>query len=580
MNDMEPESNQVFTGIPASPGIAIGPGFHYAQQEIKVPKHDIQDPEEEENRLQEAIAEAKEEIRTLHKKAQEEISSEEAEIFAAHETMLDDPLLMEKAERSIREEQINAEAAWMNAIEGFAQQMETLDDETISARAADVRDVGNRVVRILLGIQHEAALIEGESIIIARDLTPSDTVLLDKDLVLGFCTAEGGPTSHTAILAKALGLPAVVGMGPEILDLSNDVPLIIHGEQGKVITHPDPETKQVYRQKLKKAERQAQWELEKADQPAVTRDGMQVEVVANAGSVEDAQVALEYGAEGIGLLRTEFLYLNRSTAPNEEEQQAIYEDILEVMGERPVIVRTLDIGGDKNVPYLDLGEEMNPFLGWRAIRVFLDKPDMFETQLRALLKASPGHDLRIMFPMIAILEEVRKTKALITGIENELRDSGYEIAEDIQYGIMVEVPSVALMADQFAREVDFFSIGTNDLTQYTMAAERTNNKVAHLLDPCHPAILRQIDAVIQAAHEAGIWVGLCGEMAGDEDAVPILLGLGLDEFSAAPTLVPHVKKIIRQWTKEDAEMLAAKLKNLTSAAEVRKAIREHQTKSP
>ncbi|MFO7944342.1 MAG: phosphoenolpyruvate--protein phosphotransferase [Anaerolineales bacterium] len=579
MDNQNTGKNRFFTGIPASPGIAIGQGYLFAQQEIDIPKHKIQDPGEEEGRLEDAITQAKEEIQSLHQKTKKEISSEEAEIFAAHEMMLEDPMLLKKAERFIHENEINAETAWMDAVEDFAEQIENLDDELFSARAADIRDVGKRVLRILMGVQQETALMEEKSIIIAKDLTPSDTVLLDKELVLGFCTAEGGPTSHTAILAKALGIPAVVGLGSGILDLPADAPLIIQGYKGKVIAYPDPETRQEYQRKLKKTEEQAQLELEKADQPAVTKDNVRVEVVANVGSVEDAQAALEYGAEGIGLLRTEFLYLNRSTAPKEEEQEAIYKEILEVMGDRPVIVRTLDIGGDKNVPYLDLGEEMNPFLGWRAIRIFLDKEDYFKTQLRALLKVSPGHDLRIMFPMIATLEEIRKTKNLIKTIEDDLLASETEIAENIQYGIMVEVPSAVILADQFAKEVDFFSIGTNDLTQYTMAAERTNNKVAHLLDPCHPAILRQIDHVIQAAHEAGIWVGLCGEMAGDEDAVPILLGLDLDEFSAAPTLIPRVKEIIRQWMKEDAKRLARESKKLTSAEEVRNAVREHKPQS-
>ena len=576
MDNQNTEKERLFTGIPASPGIAIGQGYLYAQQEVDIPKHKIQNPGKEKGRLEDAITQAKEEIQSLHQKTKKEISSEEAEIFAAHEMMLEDPMLLEKAERAIQENEINAESAWMDAVEDFAEQIENLDDELFSARAADIRDVGKRVLRILMGVQQESARMEEKSIIIARDLTPSDTVLLDKELVLGFCTAEGGPTSHTAILAKALGIPAVVGLGSGILDLPADAPLIIQGYKGKVIAYPRPETTQEYQRKLEETEKRAQLALEKADQPAVTRDDVRVEVVANVGSVEDARAALEYGAEGIGLLRTEFLYLNRSTAPKEEEQETIYKEILEVMGDRPVIVRTLDIGGDKNVPYLDLGKEMNPFLGWRAIRIFLDNSEYFETQLRALLKASPGHDLRIMFPMVSTLEEIRKTKKLIKPIEDDLLASGSEIAKDIQYGIMVEVPSVTILADQFAKEVDFFSIGTNDLTQYTMAAERTNDKVAHLLDPCHPAILRQIDHVIQAAHEAGIWVGLCGEMAGDEEAVPILLGLGLDEFSAAPTLIPRVKEIIRRWTKVDAEKLARKSIRMASAEEVRNAVREHK----
>jgi phosphotransferase system enzyme I (PtsI) len=399
---------------------------------------------------------------------------------------------------------------------------------------------------------------------------------LDKSLVLGFCTAEGGATSHTAILAKALGLPAVVGLGPSILELKSGDPLLIDGGRGEAIAFPDEKTIQEFEVRRQKLEAQALGELELAHEPATTVDGHQVEVVANIGSPQEAQSALKHGAEGVGLLRTEFLYLDRHEEPNEEEQLAAFDSILDVMEERPVVVRTIDVGGDKEVPYLDLGVEANPFLGWRAIRMSLDKPELFKTQLRALWRASPGHDLRVMFPMIATLDEVRRAQRLFNDAREEVVAEGHDVADRVQVGIMVEVPSVAVLADLFAREVDFFSIGTNDLTQYTFAAERTNEKVAHLGDGCHPAVLRQIQRVINAAHEEGIWVGLCGELAGDPEAAPILLGLGLDEFSMAPSSIPHAKAIIRSWSKSDAQSLASKVLEFDSADAVREFVRSNQ----
>lgn len=418
------------------------------------------------------------------------------------------------------------------------------------------------------------------SIILARDLTPSDTVRLDKSLVLGFCTAGGGPTSHTAILAKALSLPAIVGLGSELLDLSDGTPLLVDGERGEVIADPSDATRQEYENRRLRTTATKKAELEMAHEPAITQDGHQVEIVANVGNSEDAHFALLQGAEGIGLLRTEFLYLDRQSAPNEDEQLAAYDSILDVMENRPVVVRTLDVGGDKELPYLDLGKETNPFLGWRAIRMCLDQPNFFKIQLRALLRASPGHDLRIMFPMIATIDEVRRSRTLLNEARDEVEAAGHPCADRIQVGIMVEVPSVAVLADIFAHEVDFFSIGTNDLTQYTMAAERTNEKVAHLGDACHPAVLRQIKRVLDAAHGQGIWVGLCGELAGDPEAAPILLGLGLDEFSMAPSSIPHAKTIIRSWTLKQAQQLASHVLDLDSAAAVREYVRKHRRSKP
>lgn len=563
-------------GIPASNGIAIGPSFFYQQQTVKINRRMIDNPEAEFARLEKSLAKAREQLSAIKEKAENETGADEAAIFEAHALILDDPTLLSKVQEVINQQHVNAEFAWSESIETCAQQMDALEDDYFRARATDIRDVGCRVLRLLTG-QSESNLdaLVAPSIILARDLMPSETVRLDKDFVLGFCTAEGGPTSHTAILSKALGLPAVVGVGHEILNIDRQAILVIDGGSGDVIINPDKSTLKSVQKKRKAAMHIAKLDLKKAHKPAATQDGVTVEVVANIGNPDDAVIALEDGAEGVGLLRTEFLYLDRKTAPNETEQLKAYKSILDIMGTRPVIIRTLDVGGDKELPYLNLGREANPFLGWRAIRMCLDKPDFFKVQLRALLRASPGHDLRIMFPMIATLEEVRKAQNLLNQARDEVTSAGYPIAENIQVGIMVEIPSTVILADLFAREVDFFSIGTNDLTQYTMAAERTNDRVAYLGDACHPAVLREIQTVIKAAHSAGIWVGLCGELAGDPEAIPILLGLGLDEFSMAPPLIPHAKAIIRNCSMDKARQLASKVVDLATAAEVRQHARSY-----
>lgn len=570
---------QAIKGIPASPGIAIGPVYRLLQHELKVERTRIEDIPNELERLDDALQEAKVQIGILQQKAESEASAQEAAIFEAHAMFLDDPAIIDVTRGLIETEGVNAESALIEAIEKMAVQLEAMQDEYFSARAADVRDVGNRVVRILLGIEEtDLSTLQKPSIILARDLTPSDTVRLDKELVLGFCTAEGGPTSHTAILAKALCLPAVVGATPAVLNAAPDAIMILNGGTGEVVINPDEEQLQDHEQAREEYERQAELDLLDAEAPALTTDGLQVEIVANVGSPEDSRVALERGAEGIGLLRTEFLYLERSSSPNEEEQLEAYNAILDVMQDRPVVVRTLDVGGDKELPYLDLGKEANPFLGWRAIRMCLDEPDFFKIQLRALLRASPGHDLRIMFPMIATLDEMRRAKILLEEARSEVIQKDQPVADEVQVGIMVEIPSVAALADLFAREVDFFSIGTNDLTQYTMAAERTNERVAHLGDAAHPAVLRQIRTVIEAAHAEGIWVGLCGELAGDPDAIPLLLGMGLDEFSMSPISIPSVKQVIRSWSVKDARRLVEPALNLDSASAVRAFVRAEQAR--
>jgi phosphotransferase system enzyme I (PtsI) len=561
-------------GIAASPGLARGPAYLWREPEISFPALTGCQPEEERQRLVPAIIKAKNELKGIRISLENEGLNEEAQVFQAQSMMLDDPTLHQQVESELAQG-VNIEAAWMTSVEALAEQLSAIPDPTFAARATDLRDVGKRVLCILLGVESSIRIeLDESSILLARDLCPSETATLEKSRVLGFCTEEGGATSHTAILAKSLGIPAVVGIAQGLMDISPRTELIIDGQAGIVIVEPSEESLMAF--ETKKSAWQAQNSLEKKDSglAAVTLDGHQVEVVANVGSLTDAATALDLGAEGIGLLRTEFLFLDRKSAPSEEEQYQAYSEILDLMGERPVVVRTIDVGGDKPIPYLDLGVESNPFLGYRAIRMCLDELDFFKTQLRALLRAGADHDLRIMFPMVSSIDEVLQAKQIVEETTRELKDANLQYAEAAQVGIMVEIPSVAIMADQFAEVVDFFSIGTNDLTQYTFAVDRTNPRVARMGDPCHPAVIRQIKQVIEAAHVAGIWVGLCGEMAGDPEAVPILLGLGLDEFSMSATLIPHAKAVLRKCNYSDAQQLASDVLQLPSSKLVREAARE------
>jgi phosphoenolpyruvate-protein phosphotransferase len=400
-------------------------------------------------------------------------------------------------------------------------------------------------------------------------------VLLDKSLVLGFCTAEGGRTSHTAILARGLGLPAVVGAGRDVLTISTGDSLVLDGGEGKVLVEPDDDTVAQYRTRQATIARLLEGARERADEPAVTRDGHRVEVVANIGNVEGARAALEAGAEGVGLLRTEFLYLERDHLPSEEEQYRAYRAIVDLFGDRPVILRTLDVGGDKALPYLDLPDEMNPFLGVRAVRLCLARPRLFRPQLRAALRAGVGRNLKVMFPMVAEVSEVRAARDVLEECRTELLSDGQPVAEEIEVGIMVEVPAAALMADHLATKVDFFSIGTNDLSQYTLAADRTNAAVAPMAGGFQPAVLRLVRDTITAAHAQGKWVGLCGELAGEPLAIPILLGLGLDEFSMNPPAIPLAKQIIRALTLKEAQQTAQAALALDSSEAVKTLVREN-----
>jgi phosphotransferase system enzyme I (PtsI) len=460
---------------------------------------------------------------------------------------------------------------------------EAMDNEYMKERAADIRDVTARILSHLLGVAiANLSLISEEVIIVAKDLTPSDTAQLNRQYVKGFTTDIGGRTSHSAIMARSMEIPAVVGTKTATVDIENGAIVIIDGLDGKVIVNPDSDVIKEYEEK------KAAYEVQKAEwakllnEQTVSADGHHVELVANIGTPEDVKGVLENGGEGVGLYRTEFLYMGRDHMPTEEEQFEAYKTVLERMGEKPVVVRTLDIGGDKELSYLDLPKEMNPFLGFRAIRLCLEMQDMFRIQLRALLRASIYGNLKIMFPMIATLDEFRQAKSILIEEKEILQANGIAVSENIEVGIMVEIPSTAVMADQFAKEVDFFSVGTNDLIQYTMAADRMNERVSYLYQPYSPAILRLVKMVIDAAHKEGIWAGMCGEMAGDETAIPLLIGLGLDEFSMSATSILKARSQILRLSKKEMEDLAEKALQMSTTSEVIEAVKavteknEHQ----
>lgn len=566
---------KTISGIPASYGIAIGPAFIFDRAEIVIEPHAIDDPAAEWQRFKTAREDTLIQLDEAYRVTKEDLGEEEAEIFNAQKLMLDDPELINTAKSRVENELINIEFALYETAESFARQLEAIEDEYLSARALDIRDVSFRCLRNLLGLtESPAASLTTPSIIVAHDLTPSDTVLLDKDFVLGFCTAEGGSTSHTAILARGLGIPAVVGTGEGLKEIKPGDNLIIDGDGGEAIINPDNKSIKEYTARQSRL-MELQVEAEAVShQPAITTDGHQVEVVANIGNVDGIKPALDAGAEGVGLLRSEFLYLERQNLPSEEEQYQSYKTIADAFGELPVILRSLDVGGDKDIPYIEMQQETNPFLGVRAIRLCLTRPDLFKPQLRAALRAGYGNNLKLMFPMVATVGDVESIREVLEECKEELRAEGQKVAEKMDIGIMIEIPSAAILADQLADVVDFFSIGTNDLSQYTMAADRTNAQVAPLASGFQPAVFRLIKMVIDAAHAKGKWVGLCGEMAGELLAIPILLGLGLDEFSMNPPAIPYAKRLMCSISYEHAKKIAENAIQLRSDQEIREYIKK------
>ena len=569
----------VLYGLPAAPGLVVGVAYCLLAPADPLraglpPAPQPVDAAAEASRLQAALTLAAAELEELAEQMQASLGRQQADIFRAHALLLADDDLRFELARHIEEQGLPAEAAIQHAFLGAAQRYREQTDATLQQRAADIEDVGRRLLRIVRGEQQPVIDLPPAAIVVAGDLSPSLTALLDRSRLAGLCTAGGGPQAHTAILARSMGVPAVVGLGSELLEVvKTGSVLAVDGANGHVIIQPDAETLAAYQaaQATWREEQLATWRA--AQRPTATRDGLRVEVVANLGSAADADLALAAGAEGVGLLRTEFLFQERSTPPDEEEQYAIYRHVAQRMGARPLVIRTLDIGGDKPAPYLPLPHEANPFLGWRAIRISLALGDFFLTQLRALLRAAVHGNIHILLPMVSTVSEVQHVQVLLDLAAADLAEEGVAHRRDTPLGIMVEVPAAVQSVDQLAPLVDFFSIGTNDLTQYTFAADRTNERVAALADALHPAVLRQIDSVIRVAHAHGKWCGLCGELAGDADAIPVLLGLGLDEFSMAPARIPAAKQLINHLAMPVVRRLAQRSLNAVNGDAVRALVR-------
>lgn len=561
-------------GIAASSGIAIAKAYRLVEPDLSFEKRVIDNAEEEINRFQSALNISKDELDAIREKANKELGADKAAIFEAHLLVLSDPELIAPIEDKIKTESVNAEVALKETTDMFITMFESMDNEYMQERAADIRDVTKRVLSHLLGVHlANPSMISEEVVVVAEDLTPSDTAQLNRQFVKGFTTDIGGRTSHSAIMARSLEIPAVVGTKKATEEIQNGDLIIVDGLKGEIHINPTPEVVAGYEKVAAEYEQQkAEW-AKLVNEKTVSSDGVHVELAANIGTPNDLEGVTNNGGEAVGLYRTEFLYMGRDQLPTEDEQFESYKAVLEGMQGKPVVVRTLDIGGDKELPYLDLPKEMNPFLGFRAIRLCLEEQDLFRTQLRALLRASSYGNLKIMFPMIATLNEFRSAKALLEEEKANLIANGVTVADKIELGIMVEIPSTAVIADQFAKEVDFFSIGTNDLIQYTMAADRMNERVSYLYQPYNPSILRLIKMVIDAAHKEGKWAGMCGEMAGDETAIPLLLGLGLDEFSMSATSILKARAQILNLSKVEMEELAAKALQMSTTEEVMEAVK-------
>ncbi len=549
----------MLSGIGASDGICIGKVYKYEQVELVVVKSDVSDVAAELVRFDGALASSVKEIQAIKDKTAETMDEETAAIFGAHIEILGDPELIGGVKSMIESDAVNADFALKTVSDNFVAIFEAMDNEYIRERAADIKDVSKRLLMHIQGVKGASlADINEEVVVVAKDLTPSDTAQLDKNLVLGFITNVGGRTSHSAIMARTLEIPAIVGTNDGFEQLEDGQLVMLNGATGEIVVSPTEDEIAEYKEKMAEiAEQKAIWAQYK-EKKTVTKDGLHIDLAANIGSPEDVEGVLANGGEGIGLYRTEFLYMGKPDFPTEEEQLSAYKDVLENMSGKPVVVRTLDIGGDKELDYLEMEKEMNPFLGNRALRLCLNKPEMFKVQIRALLRASVYGDLHIMFPMIATIDEFRAAKAFLKEVEAELKAEGVEVADDYKLGIMIEIPAAAVAADIFAREVDFFSIGTNDLIQYTFAADRMNENVSYLYQPFNPSLLRLIKMVTSAAHKEGKWAGMCGEMAGEAAALPLLIGLGLDELSMSAPGILRARYLASKMVKSDCEALVEK----------------------
>lgn len=561
----------MISGILASPGIAFGKALLLKEDEIVINQGKISADQidAEINRFLEARTKSAAQLEAIKEMAGRTFGEEKEAIFEGHIMLLEDEELEGDIRSFIKDNKASADKAIYEVIEQYAKMMADLDDPYLRERATDFRDIGTRLVKNVLGIAVvNLSTIDEEVILVAKDLTPSETAQINLKYVLGFVTDIGGRTSHTSIMARSLELPAIVGTNDITARVNNGEMLILDGINNQIIINPTAE-------QLAEAKKfQAQFQAEKdelaklKDLPAITLDGHQVEVCANIGTVKDTEGAIRNGAEGVGLYRTEFLFMDRDALPTEDEQFKAYKEVAEAMPDQPIIVRTMDIGGDKELPYMNFPKEMNPFLGWRAVRIFFDREDIMHAQLKAILRASAFGKLRIMFPMIISVEEFRSLKATVEQLKAELRADGKAFDESIEVGIMIETPAAAVMAHHLAKEVDFFSIGTNDLTQYTLAVDRGNEMISAMYNPLSPSVLTLIKMVIDASHDNGKWTGMCGELAGDERATLLLLGMGLDEFSMSAISVPRIKKLIRNTNFEDVKAMADQALSYATAAEI------------
>ena len=565
--------SKLIKGIAASDGVAIAKAYLLVEPDLSFTNEKITDTDAEIKKFRNALEASKIELTKIRNNAEKSLGADKAAIFDAHLLVLDDPELIQPIEDKIANEKVNAPEALNEVTTQFITIFESMDNEYMRERAADIRDVSKRVLAHLLGVElPNPSMIDESVVIIGNDLTPSDTAQLNKEFVQGFVTNIGGRTSHSAIMSRSLEIAAVVGTKSITHEVKQGDMVIVDGITGDVIIDPTEDELIAYQNKRERFFEDKK-ELQKLrDAETVTVDGEHAELAANIGTPDDLYGVMENGAEGIGLYRTEFLYMGRDQMPTEDEQFEAYKKVLETMKDKRVVVRTLDIGGDKELPYLNLPKEMNPFLGYRAIRLCLDQQDIFRTQLRALLRASAYGKLNIMFPMVATIKEFRDAKAILLEEKDKLTSEGQEVADDIEVGIMVEIPSTAALADIFAKEVDFFSIGTNDLIQYTMAADRMSERVSYLYQPYNPAILRLVKQVIEASHKEGKWTGMCGEMAGDETAIPLLLGLGLDEFSMSATSILKARRQINGLSKNEMAELANRAINCVTQDEVKELV--------
>lgn len=567
-------------GIAASDGVAVAKAYLLVQPDLTFSKATVEDTAAEEARLDAALAKSTEELQQIREKAAQSLGEAEAQVFDAHLMVLSDPEMVGQIKQNIKDNSVNAESALKEVTDMYIGMFEAMEDNAyMQERAADIRDVAKRILAHLLGVTlPNPSMINEEVVVVAHDLTPSDTAQLDRNFVKAFVTDIGGRTSHSAIMARSLEIPAIVGTKEITAKVKEGDMLAVNGIEGDVIIDPTEEQKAEFEKAgADYAAQKAEWEkLKNAE--TVTADGKHFELAANIGTPKDLVGVHNNGGEAVGLYRTEFLYMDSPDFPTEDDQYEAYKAVLEGMEGKPVVVRTMDIGGDKELPYLQLPHEMNPFLGYRALRISLSEQgdEMFHTQMRALLRASVHGNLRIMFPMVATLKEFRAAKAIFEEEKQKLISEGKEVSDTIQVGIMIEIPAAAVLADKFAKEVDFFSVGTNDLIQYTMAADRMNERVSYLYQPYNPSILRLIKNVIDAAHAEGKWAGMCGEMAGDQTAVPLLVGMGLDEFSMSATSILKTRSLMKRLdTAKMAELADRALKECDTMEEVVELVHEY-----